>query len=392
MQAQELFHPYLTPILDEEPYPVYKVLRDEYPVYLDERYDLWVISRFEDIQPALRDWKTFSQKPGIDIDGHGREMIGEGDMLDMDPPRHDELRKAVQGMGVFTPKGIRALEPEIQALVDDLVGDFEERGEADLVEDLAHPMPLNTAPIIFGFPREDLPMLSEWHLASLERTLGEPELPQSAREAAANVQNYIKETVAERRKRPKEDLAGKIALAEVDGVPIEEEAIGLLQILFTASIDTVTGLVSKSLLHLERHPDQRAMLREDPSLIPNAIEELLRYDAPVQFNARSTTRDVEIHGQRLPEGSRAIFLFASANRDERQFDDPDRLDVTRKIKRHLGFGEGIHHCVGAPLGRLQAKVALQTILTRFPEYEIAEPLQWMTKSNLRVPTSLPARF
>lgn len=392
MQAQELFHPYLTPILDEEPYPIYKVLRDEYPAYQDERYGFWVLSRFEDIQPALRDWRTFSQKPGIDIDGHGQELIGKGDMLDMDPPRHDELRKAVQGMKTLTPKGVRALEPGIQALVDEFVGAFEERGEADLVKDLAHPLPLHTGSLTFGFPREDLPMLGELLLASLERTLGEPELPQSAKVAAAKVQNYIEETVAERRKRPREDLASKIAMAEVDGVSIGEEAVGLLHILFTASTDTVTGLVSKSLLHLERHPDQRAMLQKDPSLIPSAIEEMVRYDPPVQFNARSATRDVEVHEQRLPEGSRVILLFASANRDERQFDDPDRLDVTRKIRRHLGFGEGIHHCIGAHLGRLQARIVLQTILTRIPEYEIVGPVQWMTKSNLRVPTSMPAKL
>jgi cytochrome P450 len=392
MQAQDYFDPFLTPILDEEPYPIYKVLRDEFPLYHDERYDLWVISRFDDVRSALRDWETFSQEPGVDIDAHGEVMIGEGDILNMDPPRHDELRNLVQRTKTFAPKNIRALEPKIRVLVEGFIDEFIERGRADFVKEFSYPLPLRMGPELIGFPVEDLPMIDEWHSASMKRKIGKPDLPHSALEGAEKVQNYIEELVSERRERPREDLVSEIVTAEVGGEHLADEAIGLIFILFVASIDTTSGLISNSLLHLERHPDQRAMLVDDPSLIPNAVEEMLRYDHPVQFNARTATRDIEMYGQQVPEGARVILLFGSANRDERQFNDPDRLDVTRQIKRHLGFGEGIHHCIGAPLARLEAKVALETLLTRIPEYEVVGPVERMTKQNLRGLTSLPVAF
>jgi cytochrome P450 len=391
MRVQD-FDPFLTPILDEEPYPIYKVLRDEFPLYHDEHYDLWMISRFNDVRSALRDWETFSQEPGVDIDAHGEVMIGEGDILNMDPPRHDELRNLVQRTQTFAPKNIRALEPKVKALVEGFIDAFIERGKADYVKEFTYPLPLRMGPELIGFPVEDLPKIDEWHSAAMKREIGEPELPQSALEGAERVQNYIEELVAERRKRPREDLVSEIVTAEVGGKRLANEAIGLIFILFVASIDTTSGLISNSLLHLERHPDQRAMLVDNPSMISNAVEEMLRYDHPVQFNARTAIRDVEMYGQRAPEGARVILLFGSANRDERQFDDPDRLDVTRKIRRHLGFGEGIHHCIGAPLARLEAKVALEALLSRIPEYEVVGPVERMTKQNLRGLTSLPVVF
>lgn len=386
------FDPFVTPILDDEPYPIYKTLRDESPLYHDERYDLWVLSRFEDVQSAMRDWQTFSQEPGVDIDGHGRALIGAGDILDMDPPRHDELRALVQRTRTFAPKNIQALAPKIKDLVEGFVDTFIDRREADLATEFTYPLPLRMGPELIGFPVEDLPRLDEWHSASMIRNVGDPELPPSAVEGARKVQEYIGELVAERRRRPREDLVSEIVSAELDGQRLADEAVGLVFILFVASIDTTSGLISNSLLHLERHPEQRAMLAGDPALIPNAVEEMLRYDSPVQFNARTATRDVEMYGQRVPKGARVIVLFGSANRDERQFEDPDRLDVTRKIRRHLGFGEGIHHCIGAPLARLESRVALETLLTRIPEYGITAPVERMTKQNLRGLTSLPVAF
>jgi cytochrome P450 len=287
---------------------------------------------------------------------------------------------------------MRALEPKVKALVEGFIDAFIERGEADFVKEFTYPLPLRMGPELIGFPVEDLAKIDEWHSSAMKREIGKPELPQSALEGAERVQNYIEELVAERRKRPREDLVSEIVTAEVSGKRLADEAIGLIFILFVASIDTTSGLISNSLLHLERHPDQRAMLVDDPSLISNAVEEMLRYDHPVQFNARTATRDVEMYGQRAPEGARVILLFGSANRDERQFDDPDRLDVTRKIRRHLGFGEGIHHCIGAPLARLEAKVALEALLSRIPEYEVVGPVERMTKQNLRGLTSLPVVF
>jgi len=387
------FDPFSTGAIDEDPYAIYRQLRDETPFYRDDRWDLWVLSRFDDVQNALRDWRTYSQEPDVDIDGFMEDLLEpDGNILVMDPPRHDELRKLVQGTNIFSPKSINAMEPRIRALVDQLIDGFAARGSADFVQEFSYPLPLAVGPVLIGFPAEDLPMIDGWQRRTQPRTPGHRGIPPDAFEAGAKLHTYIEDLVEDRRKHPKDDLVTQIAHAELDGERLGVEAVGLTFILFEASIDTTSGLLSNGLLALARQPDQRRRLVEDPSLIPNAVEEMLRYDMPVQFNARTLTRDVELHGVTAPAGARAIVLFGSANRDERQFPDPDTFDVARKIKRHVGFGEGIHHCIGAPLARLEAKIALEQLLARIPEYELAGPHERITKQNLRGLQHLPVSF
>jgi len=387
------FDPFSTGVADESPYPIYRQLRDETPFYHDERWGLWMISRFDDVQNALKDWRTYSQEPDVDIDGFMDELLdADGNILVMDPPRHTQLRRLVQGTNAFSPGAIAAMEPQITALVDGLIDRFIDGGAADLVEGFTYPLPLAVGPVLVGFPAEDLPMLDAWQRPTQVRTPGVRGIPPEAFEGAAKIRAYIEELVADRRKNPRQDLVSQIALATVDGEPLGTEAVGLTFILFEASIDTTSGLLSNGLLALARNPDQRRRLVADPSLIPNAVEEILRYDMPVQFNARTLTADVTLHGVTAPKGARVVVMFGSANRDERQFEDPDTFDVGRRITRHLGFGQGIHQCIGAPLARLEAKLALERFLARIPDYDLDGPYERITKNNLRGFKHLPISF
>ena len=382
--TEYLFDPFTTGVADENPYPVYKRLRDETPFYHDERWDLWMLSRFEDVQNALKDWRTFSQEPDVDIDGFMDELLdADGNILVMDPPRHTELRRLVQGTNVFSPANLAAMEPQITAIVDGLIDRMVEKGSSDLVEDFTYPIPLSIGPVLVGFPAEDLPMLDSWQRPTQVRTLGHRGIPPEAFEAAGKIRKYIEELVDDRRRNPRNDLVSQIAHATVNGEQLASEAVGLTFILFEASIDTTSGLLSNGLLALARNPEQRRRLVEDPSLIPGAVEEILRYDMPVQFNARTLTTDFTAHGVTAPAGARVVVMFGSANRDERQFADADTFDVGRKISRHLGFGQGIHQCIGAPLARLEAKIALERFLARIPEFELSGPYERITKNNLR---------
>jgi cytochrome P450 len=378
----------------DDPYPVYRRLRDEAPLYHDGGADVWAFSRFDDVQAAAKDWATYSSEVG----GHGNDVddtyqlfLPAGDMAGVDPPVHDRLRAALRL--AFSPSALqRRFEPIVRRKVIALIEAFADAGHADFARDFARPLPGTTMFTWFGFPEEDHPQLLTWFGEMLERDRGHPELPARAIAGRDAVRAYIRELAADRRRTRRDDLLSFLVDAEAAGQLSPDELLGSSMLLFVAGITTTSGLISNSLLHLDRFPDQRALIRSDPSRIPAAVEELLRFDPPIQALARTATRDVEAHGAVIPEGARVALLWGSANRDERRWPDPDRVDITRPPQRHVAFGDGIHHCLGAPLARLEAKIAFEELFRRIPTYAVAGPIVRVGTPTDRALESLPVEF
>ena len=378
----------------DDPYPTYRRLRDEAPVFHAADIDVWALTRFEDVRAAASDWETFSTSAsgtGNDLDDTYQLFLPAGDVAGNDPPIHTRLRTALRG--AFSPSALRVrFEPAVRRQATALVGAIAEAGHGDLAADLARPIPGTVMFTWFGFPEQDHAQLLEWFGNMLERDAGHPELPPVAIAARDAVRAYVLEFARQRRATPSDDLMSFLVAAVDRGELSQDELLGASLLLFVAGITTTSGLISNSLLHLAEFPAQRALLAADPSLLPNAIEELVRYDAPIQALIRATTRDVEMHGTVIPQGSRVALVWASANRDERHLPDADILDVTRPPQRHLSFGEGIHHCIGAPLARLEGRIVIEEVLRRIPEYEIAGPIVRIKTPTDRSLESLPVTF
>jgi cytochrome P450 len=369
-----------------DPYPAYAALRASAPVYYNERWDVWALSRFEDVQAAARDWRTFSNAQGVNLDAVG-ELYGDGNFLDADPPWHDQLREVVRSW--FTPKSIASLEPFVRARATAFVDALDDRGDIDLAAELCWTLPVETIGDVMGLPVEDLEAHRDWARAVLERDPGSRTAPVRALDAVEELRGYLGELLDERRRRPAADLLTTVATARVEGRPLARaRAEAMLLLLFVAGTETTASFLGNAFLILARFPEQRAKLG-DAALIPAAIEELLRFEPPIQHLARTTTESVTLHGRVIPAGARVLLLYGSANRDERRYSDPDVLDVERPPRRHLSFGEGIHHCLGAPLARLEARIALEMLLPVLGEYEpIGEPTRLYTHES-RPLASLP---
>jgi cytochrome P450 len=387
----DVFDPLATPSDDQaSPYPAYERLRREAPVYHNAERGFWALSAFEDVRAASRDWQTFSNASGVDLDELGTLVFGPGDFLDTDPPEHDELRAVLRSR--LTPKSVAAMRPMVERHVTELLGDLAGAAEPDLADQLAWPLPLRVMCSVFGLPADERSHVGALYRAVMQRSTGTVSIPQRALDAAAEMRSYFVAQVHERRRRARDDLLTEIALATPDGKPLADSKLaGLCFVLFSAGIDTVTSLLGNAALLFAAHPDQRRLVLEDADRLPAAIEEALRYESPLQFNARVTTRQVAVSGTVIPESERVLLLYGSANRDERRFEDPARFDIAREPRRHLAFGEGIHFCIGAPLARLQARIALQALLARIPDYELAGPGQWMPAYNMRTLARVPIR-
>jgi cytochrome P450 len=361
--------------IDADPYPVFQRLRDERPLYRNEQYDFYALSRFDDVQQASVDWKTYISSKGsvLEVIKSGME-IPPGIFIFEDPPAHDLHRGLLSR--VFTPRRIGAIEPKVREFcarsLDPLVG----TGGFDFIADLGAQMPMRTIGMLLGIPEQDQEAirdriddglrLTEGAMPDLDATFGRGAPPGSE----------FEEYIEWRAEHPSDDLMTELLRAEYEDVDGErkrlsrEEVLGYVNLLAGAGNETTTRLVGWTGKVLADHPDQRAELVNDPGLVPNAIEELLRYEAPSPVQARSVTRDVEHHGAVVPEGSAILLLTASANRDERKFPDGDRFDIHRRIDHHLSFGYGIHFCMGAALARLEGRIALEEVLRRFPTWEV----------------------
>ena len=352
----------------DDPYPTYAWLRDEEPVHHVPERDLWVLSRFEDVQGAVSDWAAFSSEQGISLGGINTTKGVPPNLLTLDPPRHDQLRKLVSR--VFTARTVVDLEPRVREITQQLLDELVVDDRFDLM-DLAAALPTIVIAELLGIPSDDKQMFREWVESVV--TLDASEL---ARTEGGGVQifelyAYLQAVIDERTAKRRDDLVSALLDAEVDGERLSgPEVLGFTLVLLAAGFETTKNLLGNAVWVLHDHPDARARLVADPTFLPNAVEEVLRVESPVIGLARTTTREVEVRGVCIPEGAKVQMNYASANRDDRAFVDAHLFDLDRADQRHLGFGHGIHFCLGAALARLEARVALEELLQRHPTYAV----------------------
>lgn len=377
--------------LHDDPYPLYRRLRDEAPVYADSSGRFWALSRYADVQAAARDWETFSSAEGNDLDHTALLFAPSGELTHADPPLHTRLRNAVRReFGVAEVR--RRLEPTVRVEVQRLIAKLRGRARVDLAQELALPLPAGVICGWLGFPESDQRQLIGWFEAMLDRTPGRVELPPAALQARDQMRAYVKEAIVARRRHEHDDLLSVFVRAQRAEALSEDEVIGAAMLLFFAGITTTSALISNSLANLQRFPAERELIRRSPELIPAAVEELLRFDAPLQWLTRVTRRDVMLHSDRIPAGCRVILLWASANRDERRWTAPDQLRIARPQKRHISFGEGIHHCLGAPVARMESRIVLEELMPSVADYHFIGPIERRYTQSERTIASLPAQI
>jgi cytochrome P450 len=360
--------------IDAAPYDVWRRLRDEQPVYWNERHDFWALSRFADVEAAFKDPATFSSRRGTVLELMDTDLGTTGPMIFMDPPEHTALRSLVSRE--FTPRRIGGLEDRVRQQCRQLLDPHVGAGGFDYIGDFGAQLPSLVISALLGVPDDE----REEQRRNMDEILhvepGVGMVNNTSFNAQIRLYGYLDGLVERRMAAPTDDLVSALCQAEItdpSGAPrrlTREEAVSFSLLLFGAGTETVGRLLGNAAVVLARHPEQRAELVADPTLIPNAVEELLRYEAPSPANGRVTTRDVTLHGTTIPAGSKVLLINASATRDEREFPDPDRFDIRRDIRRHLSFGYGIHFCVGAALARLEARIALEETLSRFPTWEL----------------------
>jgi cytochrome P450 len=360
-------------MIDNDPYPVWKRMRDEAPLYYNERYDFYALTRYEDVEKGLVDWKNFISGNGsvLEMIKAGFEMP-PGSILFEDPPAHDHHRSLLSR--VFTPRRMNDIEPKVREFcarsLDPLMGS----GGFDFIADLGAQMPMQTIGMLLGIPESDQEAIRDQIDDGLR--LEEGVMPDVQPRSGARTEGVFGEYVDWRAKNPSDDLMTELLNAEFEDVTgttrtlTRQELLNYIGLLAGAGNETTTRLIGWTGKVLAENPDQRAEIARDPSLVNNAIEELLRYEAPSPVQARLVTKDVEYYGQTVPEGAVMVMINGASNRDERRFEDPDRFDVHRKIGSHLTFGYGIHFCLGSHLARLEGRVALEEVIKRFPRWEV----------------------
>jgi pimeloyl-[acyl-carrier protein] synthase len=391
------FNPFL-PEFHADPYPFYRRLREADPVHLSN-LGLWVLTRYDDCVTCLRD-------PRFGRDGFELLLaqFGEGSgeplprsMLFRDPPDHTRLRSLVNR--AFTPRVIEGMRSHIQGIVDRLLDRVQSRGEMDVIGDLAYPLPVTVICDMLGVPVTDHEQIKEWS-SDIIRSLDAIGVPSDetivarGRVGRKGIADYFRGLLPDRRRNPRGDLLSSLIAVEEQGDRLTEgELLSTCVLLFIAGHETTVNLIGNGLLALLQHRDQLERLLADPGLVGTAVEELLRFDSPVQRTARITNAEVELGGKVLPKGAFVVAAIGAANRDPVHFPDPDRLDVARADNRHITFGFGIHFCLGAPLARVEGQIALQALLRRMPGLRLTGPEpEWRESSTLRGLKALPIAF
>jgi cytochrome P450 len=376
------------------------VLRERDPVHRSHAIGGWALFRYEDCASVLRDARfscddrqffRFEQLRAL-LKRRGALEDDHPTMLRLDPPEHTRLRSLVQP--TFTPRAVDALRPRIEALVEELLDELHGRSQIELMADLATPLPLIVIAELLGIPSEDRAQFKAWSRA-VAASLGSVEVEHIRRATIAGqaLRGYFEKIAEQRRRRPSQDLLSELLQAEDSGDRLSpNDLFATLTLLLVAGNETTTNLIGNGVLALLRQPEQLAALRADPSLMGSAVEEMLRYDSPVQATSRIALEDLQLGGRALRRGEQLMVVIGSANRDPERFPDPDRFDIARGERGHLSFGLGRHTCLGAALARLEARVALAGLLRRFAHLELAaEPISWSWTAILRGPRALPLR-
>ena len=377
-----IFNPFL-PSFQADPYPQYAALRAADPVHFSLALQAWVLTAYEDCAQVLRDDETFSSSSNTAsgqlaevLQQQRREFpLGETPtVLNSDPPVHTRLRSLLNR--AFTPRAIEGLRPRIEEIAASLLGDVDaSKGRFDVATGFAQPLPIIVIAELLGVPPEDRDRFKRWSVAIARTTdvLNTPAILEAAREATRELIAYMDEVVAQRRRAPGADILTALAAAEEEGERLShDELLAFSILLLLAGHETTTNLIGNGLLALAARPELVARLRAEPSLLPSAVEELLRYDSSVQGVVRFARRRTELGGRTIEQGAALLPLVGAANRDPAQFGDPDDLDLARSPNRHLAFGRGIHFCLGAPLARLEGEIAFAALLDRFPQLRVAE--------------------
>lgn len=384
----------LDPAVLADPYPVFRSLREADPVHWDPEQGFWTLTRYADVLTALREVATFSSA----IHGERTSKDGltsAGWFVFQDPPNHTRLRGHVNA--AFTPQMVQALRPRVQAIVDELLDRAADARRLDVVADFGFPLPATVIAELLGVPSADRERFRSWSadlaaVGGLVRMAADrADRVRRARESGEELNAYFRDIVRERRRSPRDDLVSRLTTVDTgERVLDETEIVDTCVLLLFAGHETTTNLVGNGVLALLRHPDELGRLRADPNLIGAAVEELLRYDSPVQARVRVARHDVELGGRRIAAGDRVMALLGAANRDPDRFLDPDRLDLSRPDNRHLSFGYGIHFCTGAALARLEGAVAIGSLVRRFLRLELEQTaLGWRKTLTLRGLTALP---
>jgi cytochrome P450 len=386
----------------DDPYPAYRRLRAEQPIYWSETFRSWLLTRHSDVVEALRDSRLSGRRTSAFLDEQlPREWQDVVEPLRnqltsfigfSDPPQHTRLRRLVNK--AFAAGVVERMRSKIVAIVDDLILSMRQRGAAELVGDFAFPLPAIVIAETLGVPPEDRLMFKRWadefvpFITAGRLTL---ETAEKAQHGIASLREYVLGIVARRRQHPAGDLMTALISAESDGDRLsEEEMLSMCITMLIGGHETTTNLIANGMLAILRHPDQRQALIRDASLPPNAVEELLRYDAPLQRTFRIATQDMSIGQGRIKKGQVVSMMLGAANRDPALWADPDRLDVTRPADRHVGFGHGIHYCVGAPLARLEVGIAVSSLIREFPCMALtSDELEYQPTLGLRALKALP---
>jgi len=382
--------------MQEDPYPTYRWFRDESPCTYNDKMDFYALFRFEDVWQATLDWETYSSSLGPSLENRGQFPGEVFSIIGLDPPAHTRLRNLISRG--FTPRRIGALESEVREIAHRYLDALSDRSEFDIQHEFSVKLPMDVISALLGIPPEYRDRYREWVDQGLER---DPDTGLPSPEGVRGMQQgraLLLDLLAQRREDPKEDLISLLATAELeqpDQPPrllTDEEVGSFCGLLAAAGAETTAKLIGNAVVYLARDPVQRKRIFEDPARIPLAVEELLRYDAPSQFQGRVAMRDVTVHGVAIPQGARVALVTGAACRDEREFEQPDRLDLDRRAKREIYFGYGQHFCIGKSLARLEARIAIEEIAARFPDYEVDEAgLERTYQAHVRGFKSVPIR-